>query len=175
MISIAMHIIHGPNSMKYYAIFILLLFSTHAYASSLGYEYKPLSEFERLKSFSTIDEFEESYAGYVQDCLDKTGGGTLGIPCFVGSQLWDRELNDYYKKLSSVLNIKGNRVLKESQRTWINERDKSIDLNSMILDRKFPHEGTMFVLIRAGKAEEIITPIIKQRALLLRQWFELVK
>jgi uncharacterized protein YecT (DUF1311 family) len=138
--------------------------------SAEQYKYKDLKEFKTLDSFKSVEEFETYYERYVQDCLDNTYAGTMGIPCYVGYDLWDRELNKYYKKLHFKLNPKEKQILEESQRTWIKDRDLSIKLNSMMLDKEFVNEGTLYSLIRAGAADGAITPIIKQRALLLRSW-----
>jgi hypothetical protein len=45
----------------------------------------------------------------------------------------------------------------------------------MILNRDYSEQGTMYALIRAGKVDEMITPIIKERALVLKRWYELLK
>ena len=95
-----------------------------------------------------------SYGKYVQDCLDDTGGGTGGIPCFVGYDMWDREMNIYYNRLNGDLGEKEKNLLKESQLAWIKEREKTIDFNSSLLDLKYgEEEGTMYALMRAGAAD----------------------
>ena len=151
--------------------FIMTMSQVHA----VNFEYKKVNDFNILSSFNTVHEFEESYASYVQNCLDHTGGGTGGIPCFIGSKLWDRELNIYYKKLGEILNNKEKSLLKESQRAWIKERDASIEFNSILLNRDYSKQGTMYALMRAGRVDEMITPIIKERALVLKRWFELLQ
>lgn len=161
--------------MKFFAIILLITFNAQAYAGATGYKYKQPEDFHGLSSYSNIEEFEYSYAVYIQDCLNNTGGGTGGIPCFIGAQLWDRELNDIYRKLIPLLTKDEVTALKESQRAWIKERDLSIALHSMILDREYSDEGTMYRLIRAGQVEDMIQPIIKQRALVLMRWYDLVK
>jgi uncharacterized protein YecT (DUF1311 family) len=145
--------------MKFFAIILLITFNAQAYAGATGYKYKQPEDFHGLSSY----------------CLNNTGGGTGGIPCFIGAQLWDRELNDIYRKLIPLLTKDEVTALKESQRAWIKERDLSIALHSMILDREYSDEGTMYRLIRAGQVEDMIQPIIKQRALVLMRWYDLVK
>ncbi len=73
-----------------------------------------------------------------------------------------------------VLGEKEKKLLKESQIAWIKEREKTINFNSAILDKKYPTTGTMYMLMRADDADEMITPIVKQRALLLKNWFEFI-
>ncbi len=157
--------------------YILMLFSLLLFAQSNAwasiYEYKSINDFKDLSSYNSIEEFEASYQKYVQDCLDNTGGGTGGISCHIGYEIWDRELNYYYKKIAPLLNKKELTALKESQRAWIKERDLSIEFNSMLLDHKYPPQGTMYALMRSGSADKLITPIIKQRTLVLKRWYEL--
>ena len=75
--------------------------------------------------------------------------------------MWDRELNIYYKKIYSKLDKKGKKLLKNSQRAWLKERDMSIKFNSMLLDKNYIESGTLYLLTRAGEVDSIITPIIK--------------
>lgn len=154
------------------SLFVIIAMSQ---AHSLNFEYKKVNDFDVLNSFKSVSEFEESYSSYVQNCLDNTGGGTGGVSCFIGSKLWDRELNIYYKKLGAILNNKENSLLKKSQRAWIKERDASVEFNSMILNRDYSEQGTMYSLMRAGAVDRMITPIIKERVLVLKRWHELLK
>ena len=140
------------------------------------YKYKEINEFKSLESFNSIEEFESYFQEYIQDCLNNTSGGTAGIPCLIKSQIWDRELNTYYKKLMNILQEKEKKLLQESQRAWIQERDQSATFNSRLLDIKYEGKmGTMYALMRAGDADGLIAPIVKQRTLLLRTWFEFVE
>ena len=74
------------------------LFVVPYFAFAVDYPYKKADDFKKLESFKSVEQFEANYKKYVQHCLDNTGGGTGGIPCFVGYDLWDRELNTYYNK-----------------------------------------------------------------------------
>ena len=74
-----------------------------------------------------------------------------------------------------ILGEKERKLLKESQLVWIKEREKTIDFNSAILDKKYSTTGTMYMLMRAGDADKMITPIVKERALLLKNWFEFIE
>jgi uncharacterized protein YecT (DUF1311 family) len=160
-----------------FKVFCLLVwFMTASVAFAIDYNYKKIDDFKTLESFKSIDEFESSYAKYEQDCLDNTGGGTGGIPCLIGYALWDREVNIYYNRLMKVLGEKERELLKESQLEWIKERDKSIALNSRLLDDKYANEtGTLYSLLRANDADSMMTPIVKQRALLLKKWLEFIE
>lgn len=151
----------------------LLLCQVYTLSYAIDYQYKDVKDFDVLSSFKSIEEFEANYGKYVQDCLDNTYGGTGGIPCFIGYEMWDRELNIYYKKLHSQLDKNGKQLLKKSQKAWLKERDLNIEFNSLLLDKKYTEPGTMYLLMRAGDADSMITPIVKQRALMLKKWFEL--
>ena len=158
-------------------------FFIHAAQSDSGnhlperYKYKEINEFKGLESFNSVDEFESYFQEYITDCLAHTGGGTGGNPCLISHKMWDRELNTYYQKLMNLLQEEEKKLLRESQRTWIQERDQSITFNSRLLDIKYKgyEMGTMFSLMRAGDADRLMSPIVKQRALLLKAWYEFVK
>jgi uncharacterized protein YecT (DUF1311 family) len=156
-------------------IMFFFLYQVYTLSYAVDYDYKEVKDFDVLSSFKSIEEFEANYEKYVQHCLDNTYGGTGGIPCFIGYEMWDRELNIYYKKLYSQLDNNGKQLLKKSQKAWLKERDLSIRFNSLLLDKKYTEQGTMFLLMRSGDADSMITPIIKQRALILKKWFEYLK
>lgn len=162
------------NILKIFCVVASLMITSISFA--VDYQYKKMDDFKTLESYSSIDEFESSYKKYTQHCLDNTFGGSGGIPCLIGYDMWDRELNIYYDKLMKILGPKEKNLLKESQLAWIKERDKSIDFNSRLLDNEYnKKDGTMYLLMRAEDADEMITPIVKQRALVLKEWFEFVK
>ncbi len=163
--------------LKIFNLFCLFIFLiTPSVTFAIDYKYKKIADFKTLESFKSVNEFEAYYNEYIQDCLDNTGGGTGGIPCFIGYDMWDRELNIYYNRLVKILGEKEKELLKEAQLAWIKERDNSIAFNSRLLDNKYEKEsGTMYALIRAGDADDMITPIVKQRALLLKKWLEFIE
>lgn len=153
---------------------LLLAAAPAAYAQGDGFAYKTVKDFKTLETFRSVDGFEASFGGYVRDCLDNTGGGTGGIPCEeITYDLWDRELNIYYGRLLKALTPKQQTLLKDNQKQWLTFRDNAIALNSSLLDRRYDTEGTMYQLMRSGDASRIITPIVKQRALMLRDELEL--
>jgi uncharacterized protein YecT (DUF1311 family) len=164
--------------LKVFKVICLAVFlMTTSVTFAIDYKYKTIDDFKTLESFKSVDEFESNYNKYIQDCLDNTGGGTGGKPCLIiNYEMWDRELNIYYNRLMKVLGEKEKDLLKESQLAWIKERDKSIAFNSSLLDDKYENEtGTMYSLLRSDDADSMMTPIVKQRALLLKKWLEFIE
>ena len=139
------------------------------------FAYKTVDEFKPLGAFSSVEAFEAHYEEYIQICLDNTGGGSAAIPCFIGSELWDRELNIYYSRLMSRLDSEAKTQLRESQRAWLKMRDTTIDFNSGLMDRTYTLEGTMYQAMRAGDVDDTFTPIVKTRALTLKRWSEAIE
>ncbi|AXX90006.1 hypothetical protein CKA55_03890 [Arcobacter suis] len=137
-----------------------------------AFENKDIDTFLKLESFETVEKFESYINKYTQECLDNGFGGTGSIPCFVSYELWDKELNIYYRKLMSKLTAKEKELLKESQKKWLESRDKTIEFNSLMLDKNYDQEGTMFLLDRANVADSDISEIIKNRALYLKNWYD---
>jgi uncharacterized protein YecT (DUF1311 family) len=143
-------------------------------AQAAGYAYKTVKDFKTLASFRSVQAFEASFAGYVQHCLDNTGGGTGGIRCVeLSYEMWDRELNTYYGRLMKALKPQEQALLKENQKQWLIFRDNAIAINSALLERRYDMHGTMYFLMRADDASRIMTPMVKQRALMLRDELDL--
>jgi uncharacterized protein YecT (DUF1311 family) len=144
------------------------------HAAPIDFAYKTVKDFKTLETFKSVEAFEASFADYVQECLDNTGGGSGGVRCVaLEYELWDRELNIYYERLLKKLKPKEKALLKESQRQWIAVRDGTIAVNSALLDRRYDTSGTMYQLMRAGDAARIIVPMVKQRALMLKDMYGL--
>ncbi|MCT7486119.1 DUF1311 domain-containing protein [Aliarcobacter cryaerophilus] len=153
-------------------IIFILLFFVH---SLLAFEQKDVNDLKRLDNFTSIDEFEKYYESYIQKCLDSGYGGTGSIPCYSRYELWDRELNLNYLKLISKLNKMEIALLNQSQKKWLESRDLIIKFNSLILDKSYKEEGTMFLLMRAEDADYSMSLMIKERALMLKKWYERIK
>lgn len=141
---------------------------------AIDFPYKTVKDFPTLEHYENVEAFEAAYAKYEDDCVNNTGGGTGGIACeTLRYDLWDRELNIYYERLLKKLDDKQRKLLKDSQRQWIDVRDNAIKLNETLLSRRYDTFGTMYQLMRAGDASRIITPIVKERALLLKAMWDL--
>ncbi|MEC7815054.1 MAG: lysozyme inhibitor LprI family protein [Pseudomonadota bacterium] len=133
-------------------------------------------EFQYLEDFESDGAFQEYIDEYVQCCIDSTLITAKTIPCFVSYEVWDRELNKYYQQLQDQFTQDERALLLESQRLWISDRDRTVELNSSLLDWKYEGvSGAMFDAMRAGDADEAIAPMVRQRALLLRHWADLKK
>ncbi len=155
----------------------MTIFGTLALSvSSFAFEQKEVSELKKLSDFRSVEQFEKYYKDYTQTCLDNGYGGAGSIPCFVAYELWDRELNIYYKKLYNILNENQKKELKKSQLKWLESRDATLDFNAKMLDAIYNGmEGTMYSLMRAGDYNDFMYPVIKERALFLKSWFEYYK
>ena len=155
--------------MKYLFFVILGLCVFNANAENVAQ-----NEPKRLNSFHSLNELEEYLNNKKTECLDKSFGGSRAVACFVSySEAWDYELNYYYKLLRSELNIEEKDILKKAQLSWIDHRETTIDFNSKLLDRKYADKrGTMYIAMRAGDVSTAIAPLIKSRALLIKEWYE---
>jgi len=131
-----------------------------------GWQYRPLSDFKKLSSFNTISDFEKYYEKYIDKCINDTMVGSGSIPCNIGSDMWDRELNIVYKKLNKKLNKSRKKALKASQRLWVKERDLSLEAIST--DKR---QGSMYRLFNAQHRDEVKAMLTKQRTLFLKTIF----
>lgn len=157
-------------------IYLPLILLTLPFASQANeFVEKNLEHFQPLAEFTHVEEFEQPISEYVQTCLDNSFGGSLSVRCFVADDLWDRELNHYYRLLYRSLDAGGKAELKTSQLAWLASRDASIAFNRHLIRQQYPQSGSMYVAIRAQVASELLVPIIKSRALLLKQWLEIVE
>ena len=154
--------------MKQICFIILLLFSTNLLAGDDNLS---------LRSFPKVSFFEESIIAQRQLCLDEAGGGARSVACFSRYyKEWDEELNYYYGRLRSTLNSEEKGKLKTAQLAWIKSRDEARIFNSTLMNRIYAgKEGGLYQAVRAGHVSDLIAPITKQRALLMKQWYEDLK
>ncbi|MFP4332187.1 MAG: lysozyme inhibitor LprI family protein [Campylobacterales bacterium] len=148
-------------------IFLMLIFG---FSFGAEFEYKSAKDIKPLSEFKSIEEFEKNYKGYIQNCLDATYGGSAGIPCLIASEVWDRELNIVYDKLMKTLPSKLQNELKESQKEWIDVRDKTTRLAQSVVNSAYKGmQGTMYDLMQAQDSDTLNSEVIKNRTLLLRE------
>ena len=157
-------------------IFILAILGNLVLSStSFAFEQKTVEELKKLSDFKTVDEFVNYQNNYTQECLDNGFGGSGSIPCFVSYKLWDRELNIYYKKFFNLLNKREQEYLKKLQTIWLETRDLTMEYNNMLVSEEYSDEGSMYELLAAGHLDKLNTPMVKERALLLKSWYEMTK
>ncbi|MCT7464818.1 lysozyme inhibitor LprI family protein [Aliarcobacter cryaerophilus] len=157
-------------------IFILAILGNLVLSStSFAFEQKTVEELKKLSDFKTVDEFVNYQNNYTQECLDNGFGGSGSIPCFVSYKLWDRELNIYYKKFFNLLNKREQEYLKKLQTKWLETRDLTMEYNNMLVSEEYSDEGSMYELLAAGHLDKLNTPMVKERALLLKSWYEMTK
>jgi uncharacterized protein YecT (DUF1311 family) len=148
-------------------------------------EFKFLSvdDFAPLREFNKTEEFEESYSKYIQECLDRRLTDSQGVGCLIEYNLWDRELNYYYKQLMQILSEKEQASLRVAQRLWIKERDKEFRALTEKIKIKIQEDysdeieigGKMYsLLLEGGKSSEFV-PIVKVKALELKHMYEVKK
>lgn len=153
----------------------LALFTFSCASQANEFVEKPIEHFQPLAEFASVADYERPIAEYVQTCLDNSFGGSLSVRCFVADELWDKELNYYYRLLYRSLDSEGKAELKTSQLAWLASRDQSIEFNRHLIRQQYPQAGSMYVAIRAQVASDLLAPLIKQRALLLKQWLEILE
>lgn len=157
-------------------IFILAILGNLVLSStSFAFEQKTVEELKKLSDFKTVDEFVNYQNNYTQECLDNGFGGSGSIPCFVSYKLWDRELNIYYKNFFNLLNKREQEYLKKLQTKWLETRDLTMEYNNMLVSEEYSDEGSMYELLAAGHLDKLNTPMVKERALLLKSWYEMTK
>ncbi|HSY77879.1 MAG TPA: lysozyme inhibitor LprI family protein [Bacteroidia bacterium] len=101
-------------------------------------------------------------------CLDSTENQTtLGmIGCTAeAEQLWDAEMNKYYKLLKGVLTPEEMEKLKAAQIKWIVFRDAEFSASNKIYADM---QGTMWRIVAVDTQMEIV----KQRALELKSYYD---
>ncbi|MBI5404354.1 MAG: DUF1311 domain-containing protein [Ignavibacteriae bacterium] len=118
------------------------------------------------KSFS--QENKNPIDIYLDTCMEKNPS-TMGIlKCTDEAfQMWDNELNKYYKLLLGILNDDGAKALKESELRWIEFRDKEFANLEQIYSN---FDGTMYIPIQALSRLEIV----RTRANQLKDYYQLL-
>ncbi len=158
---------------KIWSVCLFFVLQSSLYADFSDFEIKELKDFKTLGSYKSIDLFDDSVAKYINACMNSWGGSSAGSRCLIGYQLWDRELNIYYKKLYNSLKNKQKSKLKLSQKAWLKSRDISRGFITDWINKEYTEPGTMFNVIRSQDGDYAITSIVRQRALTLRRWYKL--
>src|SRR5512145_1815694 len=78
------------------------------------FEPKTVDDFRSLAGLEDVDAFEGEIDRYVADCMAHGTGGSMDARCFLGYEVWDRELNVVYARLRKTLDSVGGERLTES-------------------------------------------------------------
>lgn len=118
----------------------------------------------QIKNENLIDKAETI-------CLEKNDISNTEIcSCILkATESWDKELNRYYGLLKIKLPKEAFETLKESQKQWMNYRDKEY-----LFISKFYYEvntGTMWYPI----AENMKKEIVKERAIELEKYYQMLQ
>ena len=132
------------------------------------WQFRDMKNLKKLDDFKTINDFEKYLGNYIQTCLDTGSGGTAAALCHARTQIWDRELDLIYNKLYNSSDKNGKSKLLVSQTTWLKDKESSLEFSYYLIDRKYPKQDTMYYLLRAGDADDIMSSIVKNRVLFLR-------
>lgn len=81
------------------------------------------------------------------------------------ADLWDKQLNEYYKTLLKLLKKNESELLKDAQLKWIEYRDKELQFYGPFYNNM---DGTMWPLIAASKRREVS----RTRALELKEYID---
>lgn len=80
---------------------------------------------------------------------------------------WDLEMNHYYDLLAKTLNHTQKSALLSAQKNWLNFRDSNFALLDSTIGTK---DGTIYPGVIVGEKKDIV----KQRALELKQYYEIM-
>ncbi|WP_281636679.1 lysozyme inhibitor LprI family protein [Flavobacterium marginilacus] len=135
---------------------------------------RTLSVFFMFLSFFAISQTqkknEKSIDKIESNCLNKSEISNAEMcNCTIKArESWDKELNKYYGLLKTKLPKEAFEILKESQKQWINYRDKEyLFISKFYYEVK---EGTMWFAVAENKKKEIV----KERALELEEYYRML-
>ncbi len=106
----------------------------------------------------------------LESCLaEATNASTSGIRACIDRAYsqWDREMNRVYQALIKKLNPQSRKLLQESQRSWIKQRDLEFKFVNSVYNR---FDGTLYIPMRANESAEFV----KQRTLQLQHYLDLL-
>jgi uncharacterized protein YecT (DUF1311 family) len=84
---------------------------------------------------------------------------------YVAAELWDKQLNENYNLLMSLLNKEEKEILKESQLNWIEFRDKELKFSGTFYENL---GGTMWRIVSASR----LCDLNRTRALELKEYLD---
>lgn len=106
---------------------------------------------------------------YLDSCMEKDYSTFGMVKCTEEAiQMWDDELNKYYKLLMKILDEESAKTLKASEIQWIEFKEKEMKNIEQIYSKM---EGTMYIPMKYYAKMEVI----KTRALQLANFYDLLK
>ena len=132
----------------------LLLDSIENESVELRKQLKINEEYEKVIQF-TIDTFKiNQYAKRKMIYFYTTNGMNMVVN--EETHRYDSLMNVYYTKLKNELSTKDQQILKNAQLSWMNYRDKELDLIGLLRDEKYSGGGTIQSNIYTGMHNSLV-------------------
>jgi uncharacterized protein YecT (DUF1311 family) len=119
-------------------------------------------------SVSKAQESSHPIDKYMDSCMEKDYSTAGMVKCTEEAmEMWDVELNKYYKLLIGILDENSKNELKYAETMWIKYRDSEFrNINNIYAKM----EGTMYIPMYVYAKMNIV----KERALKLKDYYELL-
>ncbi len=132
----------------------LLLDSIENESVELRKQLKIDEEYEKVIQF-TIDTFKiNQYTKRKMIYFYTTNGMNMVVN--EETHRYDSLMNVYYTKLKNELSTKDQQILKNAQLSWMNYRDKELDLIGLLRDEKYSGGGTIQSNIYTGMHNSLV-------------------
>lgn len=86
---------------------------------------------------------------------------------YIAAELWDKQLNEYYNLLMTLLNNEEKEILKDSQLKWIEYRDKELKFSGTFYHNL---QGTMWRIVAASRRCDLT----RTRALEIKEYIDVL-
>ena len=132
----------------------LLLDSIENESFKLRKQLKSDEEYEKVIQF-TIDTFKiNQYTKRKMIYFYTTNGMNMVVN--EETHRYDSLMNVYYTKLKNELSTKDQQILKSAQLSWLNYRDKELDLIGLLRDEKYSGGGTIQSNLYTGMHNSLV-------------------
>ena len=132
----------------------LLLDSIENESLNLRKQLKSDEEYEKVIQF-TIDTFKiNQYTKRKMIYFYTTNGMNMVVN--EETHRYDSLMNVYYTKLKNELSTKDQQILKSAQLSWLNYRDKELDLIGLLRDEKYSGGGTIQSNLYTGMHNSLV-------------------
>jgi len=132
----------------------LLLDSIENESFKLRKQLKSDEEYEKVIQF-TIDTFKiNQYTKRKMIYFYTTNGMNMVVN--EETNRYDSLMNVYYTKLKNELSTKDQQILKSAQLSWLNYRDKELDLIGLLRDEKYSGGGTIQSNLYTGMHNSLV-------------------